>query len=146
MTVETAADWPNAEQLRRADLVVAFMGTGGIWNEDRLRDLRALLHRGAGFVALHSAVIAEKPHYLRGRDLEQMNELLRDGAREGGYSGRISALPSELAALRALLRRAKRGDVCAVMTHVERREIGEWLAANGYAPVPAERLQQLVAG
>src|SRR6185503_4493277 len=48
--------------LQRADVVVAFMGTGGIWNEAKIRDLRALLNRGAGFVALHSAVIAEKPH------------------------------------------------------------------------------------
>ncbi|MFN3648177.1 MAG: HEAT repeat domain-containing protein [Armatimonadota bacterium] len=60
--VETAVDWPTPEQLRRADVVVAFMGTGGIWNEAKLRDLRALLDRGAGFVALHAAVIAEKPH------------------------------------------------------------------------------------
>ncbi|HTE21025.1 MAG TPA: ThuA domain-containing protein, partial [Armatimonadota bacterium] len=60
--VETAADWPTSAQLQRADVVVAFMGTGGIWNEARLRDLKALLDRGAGFVALHSAVIAEKPH------------------------------------------------------------------------------------
>lgn len=60
--VETAVDWPTAEQFGRADVVVAFMGTGGVWNESRLRDLKALLARGAGFVALHSAVIAEKPH------------------------------------------------------------------------------------
>jgi HEAT repeat protein/type 1 glutamine amidotransferase len=60
--VETANDWPTADQLARADLVVAFMGTGGIWNEAKLRDLNFLLHRGAGFVALHSAVIAEKLH------------------------------------------------------------------------------------
>jgi hypothetical protein len=60
--VETAKDWPTAEQLGRADLVVAFMGTGDIWDAAKLRDLRMLLDRGAGFVALHSAVIAEKPH------------------------------------------------------------------------------------
>lgn len=60
--VETASGWPSAEQLGRADLVVAYMGTGGIWDEGKLRDLRALLNRGAGFVALHSAVIAENPH------------------------------------------------------------------------------------
>jgi HEAT repeat protein/type 1 glutamine amidotransferase len=60
--VETAVGWPSAEQLGRADLLIAFMGTGGIWDEAKLRDLKALLDRGAGFVALHSAVIAEKPH------------------------------------------------------------------------------------
>jgi type 1 glutamine amidotransferase/HEAT repeat protein len=62
VTVETAADWPTAEQLDRADLVVSFMGTGGIWTEAKLRDLKTLLDRGAGFVAIHAAVIAEKPH------------------------------------------------------------------------------------
>lgn len=77
--VETAKDWPTAEQLRRADLVVAFMGTGGIWDEAKIRDLKALLDRGAGFVALHSAVIAEKPH---ARPLAELLGL----AWEGGYT------------------------------------------------------------
>ncbi len=38
VTVETARDWPSAEQFARADLVVAFFGTGGIWNQARLRE------------------------------------------------------------------------------------------------------------
>ena len=41
-------------------------------------------------------VIAEKEHYLRGRDLEEMNELLRAGAREGGYADEIPSMPSEM--------------------------------------------------
>lgn len=59
--VETARDWPSAEQFARADLVVVFIGTGGFWNEARLRDTKALLDRGGGFVAVHSTVIAEQP-------------------------------------------------------------------------------------
>jgi cyanophycin synthetase len=116
------------------------LGTAGDRTDEMLHRLGVL----AG--AADRLVIAEKPHYLRGRNLEEMNELLRNGAREGGYSGRISALSTELGALRALLRRAKRGDVCAVMTHVERREMGEWLEANGYEPVSADRMGEILNG
>jgi cyanophycin synthetase len=100
-----------------------------------------------GFIAggADDLVIAEKRHYLRGRDLEEMNELLREGAREAGYAGEIPAEPTELDALQALLGRSKRGDVCAVMAHVERDELFEWLAAEGYRPVDAERLRTLLA-
>ena len=115
------------------------LGTAGDRTDDMLHRLGVLA--GAADVL----VIAEKPHYLRGRDLGQMNDLLRDGAREGGYSGGVDALPTELDALRALLQRATPGDVCAVMSHVERAEIGEWLAANGYQPVSAARVQDLIA-
>ena len=69
-------------------------------------------------------VIAEKRHYLRGRDLAEMNAILRAGRAGGRLSrARIEAHPSELAALQALVARAERGDVCAVMAHVERSEI-----------------------
>ncbi len=59
--VEIAKDWPSAEQFAQADLVVVFIGTGGFWNEARLQVVKALLDRGGGFVAVHSAVIAEPP-------------------------------------------------------------------------------------
>jgi cyanophycin synthetase len=89
-------------------------------------------------------VIAEKRHYLRGRDLEQMNELLRDGAREGGFEGEIPSAPSELEALQLLVGRAKRGDVCVVMAHAQRTELFAWLASEGYRPVTVERLRSVV--
>jgi cyanophycin synthetase len=127
-----------ARAVARNHRVHLALGTAG----DRTDEI---LHRlGVLSGAADDLVIAEKPHYLRGRDLADMNDLLRDGAREGGYSGRIDALPTELAALKALLRRANPGDVCAVMTHVERREIGEWLDASGYRPVPADRVPALI--
>ena len=89
-------------------------------------------------------VIAEKRHYLRGRELEEMNEILRDGAREGGYTGEIEAIESELGALKALLARSRKGDVAAVMAHVERSELFEWLEGEGFAPVELDRLRELV--
>jgi cyanophycin synthetase len=104
-----------------------------------------ILHRlGVIAAAADDLVIAEKRHYLRGRDLEEMNTILRAGAREGGYRGRIEARATELNALKALLRRSKPGDVCAVMAHVERKELFGWLASAGFEPVRGDRLQALL--
>jgi cyanophycin synthetase len=113
------------------------LGTAG----DRTDEILRSLGRLAG--SADDLVIAEKPHYLRGRTLEGMNELLRAGARDGGYAGEVEALPTELAALQALLGRAKRGDVCVVMAHVERTEMFEWLASEGFRPMTVDRLLPL---
>src|SRR5688572_2577034 len=52
---------------------------------------------GLGVIAggADDLVIAEKRHYLRGRTLENMNELMRAGARQGGYRGEIEAHETE---------------------------------------------------
>jgi len=113
-------------------------GTAGDRTDEILHNLGLLAARGAD-----DLVICEKRHYLRGRDLDEMNAILRSGAAEGGYRGQIEALPTELKALQALLRRSRRGDVCAVMTHVERAEIFGWLADAGFKPMPPERLREL---
>jgi cyanophycin synthetase len=114
------------------------LGTAG----DRTDEI---LHR-LGVIAggADDLVIAEKEHYLRGRDLEEMNELLRRGAREGGYDGEIPSTGSELGALQQMLKRARRGDVCVVMAHAERRELFEWLTSKGFVPVDHERLREVV--
>jgi cyanophycin synthetase len=92
--------------------------------------------------AADDLVIAEKEHYLRGRQLEEMNELLRAGAREGGYRGEIPSRTSELDALEFLLGRSRRGDVCVVMAHVERQELFERLASKGFEPVGIDQLRK----
>ncbi len=124
---------------RGARVRLAF-GTAG----DRTDEI---LHR-LGVIAgsADDLVIAEKEHYLRGRDLEEMNELLRAGAREGGYDREIPSVPNELTALQHLLGHAKRGDVCVVMAHVDRAELFVWLEAEGFQPVSADRLRELFAG
>ena len=101
---------------------------------------------GLGVIAggADDLVIAEKRHYLRGRTLENMNELMRAGARQGGYRGEIDAHETEAEALAALLGRAGRGDVCAVMTHVERNELFAWLEAEGFRPVGPDRLREVL--
>ncbi|HET7685091.1 MAG TPA: Mur ligase family protein [Candidatus Limnocylindria bacterium] len=116
------------------------LGTAG----DRTDEI---LHRlGEIAAAADDLVICEKPHYLRGRDLEEMNALFRAGARDGGYAGEVEAFGGELLALQALLGRARKGDVAAVMSHVERREIFDWLTGAGFRPVTVERLARMVAG
>jgi cyanophycin synthetase len=114
------------------------LGTAG----DRTDEI---LHRlGVVAASADDVIIAEKEHYLRGRDQAEMNELLRDGAREGGFAAEIEALPTELAALRGLLERAGTGDVVAVMTHAERAELFAWLEAHAFVPVSPDRLRELV--
>jgi cyanophycin synthetase len=102
-----------------------------------------ILHR-LGYIAgsADDLVIAEKEHYLRGRDMEEMNELLRRGAREGGYDREVPSAGSELGALQQLVKRARRGDVCVVMAHVERGELSDWLLDKGFTPVGIDRLQK----
>jgi cyanophycin synthetase len=105
----------------------------------------AILHRlGEIASAADELVICEKRHYLRGRDLDGMNALFREGAAAAGYQGEITAYPGELVALQGLVANARRGDVTAVMSHVERADIFAWLAEDGFEPVAMARLRELV--
>jgi len=116
------------------------LGTAG----DRSDEILHQMARLAGS-RVDDLVICEKRHYLRGRDLAGMNAIFRRGAAEGGYDGRIPTYRTELGALKALLARSRRGDVVAVMSHVERDEIFAWLAKEAYRPVSLPRLRALLA-
>ena len=123
---------------RRRGKVRLAVGTAGDRTDEILHNL-GVLAGGAD-----ETVISEKRHYLRGRELEAMNAILRDGIREGGYDGPVEAIETELGALQLLLDHARPGDVVAVMSHVERAEIFAWLEESGYRPVDIDRLRQLV--
>jgi cyanophycin synthetase len=112
------------------------IGTAGDRTDEILHNLGELAGAGADDV-----VICEKRHYLRGRELETMNRILRDGVAAAGYRRPVAAFPTELAALQALAKRARAGDVVACMTHVERAEIRDWLQSAGFEPVSADRLR-----
>jgi cyanophycin synthetase len=129
-----------ARAVARGKSVRLAFGTAGDRTDEILQRLGVI----AG--SADDLVIAEKEHYLRGRDLEEMNELLRAGARDGGYTGEIPSVGSEMAALERLLADAGRGDVCVVMAHVERTELVERLAAEGFRPVTPDRLRAVVSG
>jgi putative heme-binding domain-containing protein len=53
-TVETAWEWPSAEQLKTADVLVFYQH--GTFNAQRAKDLDAVLARGGGAVFIHWAV------------------------------------------------------------------------------------------
>jgi cyanophycin synthetase len=130
----------TARSARRArgKLRVA-IGTAG----DRTDEILHNLGRLAGELA-DEVVICEKRHYLRGRELEAMNAIMRAGIAESGYKGPVEAFPTELAALEELASHARRGDVVAVMSHVERTEIFTWLEGAGFKPVGIDRLRKLL--
>ena len=123
---------------RRPGRVRLAVGTGGDRTDEILHNLGVLA------AAADEVVIAEKRHYLRGRDLEVMNAILRGGIAEGGYTGVVEAIATELEALRALLGRARRGDVVAVMSHSERADLFAWLDEEGYRPVAFDRLRAML--
>ncbi len=58
VTVDTANDWPSAEQWDRADVMVCYFWNHA-WSAERLAQLDAFLARGGGVVALHAAVISD---------------------------------------------------------------------------------------
>jgi cyanophycin synthetase len=116
------------------------LGTAGDRSDEILSSMGRLAARRAD-----DLVISEKRHYLRGRDLSEMNALFRRAAVEGGYAGRVTAYRTELGALRGLLARSHRGDIAAVMSHIERAEIFAWLAREGYRPITLSRLRALLA-
>jgi len=53
-TVQTADDWPTADQFKSADVMVFFQQ--GKWTADRAKDMDAFLKRGGGAVYVHYAV------------------------------------------------------------------------------------------
>ena len=114
------------------------VGTAGDRTDEILHNL-GVLAGGADDV-----VISEKRHYLRGRDLDEMNAILRQGIAEGGYVGEVAAIGTELGAMQTLLARSRRGDIVAVMSHVERPDIFAWLGAEAYKPVDLDRLREMV--
>ena len=85
--------------------------------------------RMAGSVA-DTVQLAAKPHYLRGRTQEQIDELQRAGLRAAGAAP-FEETPDEPSGLQALLARAADGDVLAMMIHQDRQACVDLLAAAG---------------
>ena len=104
----------------------------------------AILHAFAfrAAVASDHLAVVELLHYLRGRTREDIDERLREGAREAGVDD-VPVYDDELTALRSMLARSGRGDVIGVTALGMRPEIFAWLAAQGaerLTPVDVRRL------
>ena len=87
--------------------------------------------------------IAELLGYLRGRERTDVIAKLRAGALDGGAE-ELDVFADELAALRNLLGRARRGDVVAVTALSMRPEIFAWLERQGAMRMTPTRVKRLV--
>jgi cyanophycin synthetase len=87
--------------------------------------------------------IAELLRYLRGREREAVIERLSAGARDGG-AVEIDVYADELAGLRGVLSRSKRGDVIGVTALGMRPEIFAWLEQAGATRMTPARVRQRV--
>jgi cyanophycin synthetase len=75
-------------------------------------------------------VIAHKARYLRGRDVEALEEVIRGGAAKVGVTD-LESYPTEVEGMAALVEQAKPGDVVALMCHAEREEAYAWIREHG---------------
>jgi cyanophycin synthetase len=103
----------------------------------RLGEIGAM---GADLVA-----IGHKQRYLRGRTLEELETLLRDGAERVGVHD-VAAYPTEVDCLAALVARSEPDDVIGLMCHAERQEVYEWIAGHGGTPDSPQQLGAKVRG
>jgi cyanophycin synthetase len=101
----------------------------------RLGEIGAM---GADVVA-----IGHKKRYLRGRSLEELDGLLRDGAERVGVTD-ITSYDTEVECLAGLVAQARPGDVVGLMCHAERQEVYDWIAARGGSPDDPHQLGEKV--
>ncbi len=104
-----------------------------------------ILH-GLGYAAARGSdhvAIAELRHYLRGRDRQDLIDRLVAGCKDGGATD-VPVYKDEMHALRAMLRRSKRGDVVAITALVQRAEIFPYLRKRGARRLGPARVRQLV--
>ena len=97
----------------------------------RLGEIGAM---GADVVA-----IGHKQRYLRGRTLEELDGLLREGAERVGVTD-VTSYDTEVACLAGLMAQARPGDVVGLMCHAERQAVYDWVAEHGGTPDTPEQL------
>ncbi|MEP6666864.1 MAG: Mur ligase family protein [Nocardioidaceae bacterium] len=101
------------------------MGTAGDRTDDLVRSLGEIGARDTDVMA-----IVHKQEYLRGREMDEMTAIYREGAARVGVT-EVPSYDSELEGLQALLSRAAPGDVVGVMCHQNRTELDAWLCEQG---------------
>jgi cyanophycin synthetase len=114
------------------------LGAVGDRTDDLIGRLGEIGAMGADVVA-----IGHKEKYLRGRSLEELEGLLRDGAGRVGVPD-AAAYPTEVDCLAALVERAGAGDFVGLMCHAQRQAAYDWLAAPGGSTDTPERLGEKV--
>jgi cyanophycin synthetase len=135
--LEALLEIMNGIRPPRARLLLG-VGTAGDRADDvfvRLGEIAAL---GADVVE-----IVHKQNYLRGRSMEQINELISEGAAHAGMEIE-RAHDSELDGLMSLVGQARDGDVVAIMTHQDREILDRWLLEHGGSRDSADVLRAKV--
>ncbi len=114
------------------------LGVVGDRTDDLIEKLGEIAARDSDIVA-----IGHKEKYLRGRTIEELENLMRAGAERVGVTG-VPAYPTEVAALSALVGQALPGDVVGLMCHAERQICYDWIAEHGGTPDSNETLARKV--
>lgn len=110
------------------------LGVVGDRQDDLIEKLGEIAARDSDVIA-----IGHKDKYLRGRTVEELDELMRTGAARVGVTS-FASYPTEVAALSALVGQALPGDVVGLMCHAEREEVYDWIALQGGTPDTNETL------
>ncbi len=114
------------------------LGAVGDRTDDIIGRLGEIGAMGADVVA-----IAHKEKYLRGRTLDELEGLLRAGAERVGVTD-VTAYPTEVDCLAALVGQARAGDVVGLMCHAQREEAYEWISGHGGSADTPHRLGEKV--
>jgi cyanophycin synthetase len=114
------------------------LGAVGDRTDDLIEKLGEIAGRDSDVLA-----IAHKQRYLRGRDLEALDALLRAGAERVGVTD-IESYPTEVEGLAALVKQAGPGDAVGLMCHAEREVVYGWIADHAGVPDPPETLAEKV--
>jgi cyanophycin synthetase len=114
------------------------LGAVGDRTDDLIEKLGEIAARDSDVLA-----IAHKHRYLRGRDLEALDALLRTGAERVGVTD-IESYPTEVEGLAALVKQAGPGDAVGLMCHAEREVVYGWIADHGGMPDSPETLAEKV--
>ena len=100
------------------------LGAVGDRTDDLIGRLGEIGAMGADVVA-----IGHKERYLRGRTLQELEGLLRDGAARVGVTD-VAAYATEVDCLAALVEQARSGDVVGLMCHAQRQRVYDWIAEH----------------
>jgi cyanophycin synthetase len=87
--------------------------------------------------------IGHKQHYLRGRTMDEIDVLLRNGAARVGVVD-IETYETEVGCLAALVEEALAGDVVGLMCHAERQAAYDWIEEQGGTPDDPQTLASKV--
>ncbi len=111
------------------------VGTAGDRSEEVFVRLGEIAGLGADLVE-----ITYKDRYLRGRSMDELGKLIKQGAAHAGMEI-LRDHDSELGCLISLVGQARDGDVVAIMTHQDRELLDQWLIDHGASRDDAEVLR-----